>query len=88
MKNAVKKDDNRVFYISLLIVLPMCLWAVLSSASFSKAADATLSFLTNKFGWLYLISMLLFVIFAIWLALSKYGNIKLGPDDSKPEYSS
>lgn len=87
MKNTVKKDDNRVFYISLLIVLPMCLWAVLSSASFSKAADATLSFLTNKFGWLYLISMLLFVIFAIWLALSKYGNIKLGPDDSKPEYS-
>ncbi len=31
--------------------------------------------------------MLIFVIFAIVLAFSKYGNIKLGPDDSKPEYS-
>lgn len=87
MKNTAKKEDNRVFYISLAIVLPMCLWAVLSSETFSKAADKTLSFLTNDFGWLYLISMLLFVIFAIGLAFSKYGKIKLGPDDSKPEYS-
>lgn len=87
MKNTAKKEDNRVFYISLAIVLPMCLWAVLSSETFSKAADKTLSFLTNDFGWLYLISMLLFVIFAIGLIFSKYGNIKLGPDDSKPEYS-
>lgn len=87
MKNTVKKDDNRVFYISLAIVLPMCLWAVVAGSSFSKAADATLNFLTKDFGWLYLISMLLFVIFAIALAFSKYGNIKLGPDDSKPEYS-
>ncbi|MEG1132631.1 MAG: BCCT family transporter [Romboutsia sp.] len=87
MKNTVKKDDNRVFYISLAIILPMCLWAVLSNESFSKAADATLRFLTNDFGWLYLISMLIFVIFAIVLAFSKYGNIKLGPDNSKPEYS-
>ena len=31
--------------------------------------------------------MFIFVVFAIILAFSKYGDIKLGPDDSKPEYS-
>lgn len=82
-----KKEDNRVFYISLAIVLPMCLWAVVANESFSNSANYTLSFLTTKFGWLYLIAMLAFVIFAISIAFSKYGSIKLGPDDSKPEYS-
>lgn len=50
-------------------------------------SSSLFKFLTNNFGWAYLISMLIFVIFAIVLAFSKYGNIKLGPDDSKPEYS-
>jgi len=31
--------------------------------------------------------MFIFVIFAVVLAFSKYGNIKLGSEDSKPEYS-
>lgn len=65
----------------------MCLWAALASKSFSKVASKTLAFLTTNLGWLYLISMLAFVIFAIAIAFSKYGNIKLGTDDSKPEYS-
>jgi glycine betaine transporter len=86
-KDNVKKNDNIVFYLSLLIILPMCLWAIVSGESFKNAADSTLSFLTNKVGWLYLLAMLLFVIFSIVIAFSKYGNIKLGTDDSTPEYS-
>jgi glycine betaine transporter len=31
--------------------------------------------------------MFTFVVFSIWIAFSKYGSIKLGPDDSEPEYS-
>lgn len=87
MKDTVKKEDNRVFYASLFIIIPVCLWAIVSNETFSDATNYVLGFLTHNFAWLYLLSMLLFVIFAIVLALSKYGNIKLGEDDSKPEYS-
>lgn len=86
-KTQIKKEDNRVFYLSLLITIPMCLWAILSSESFSSVTNTLFNFLTDKFGWLYLLSMLGFVVFAFSIAFSKYGKIRLGKDDSKPEYS-
>lgn len=46
-----------------------------------------LQFLEVKFGWLYLFSMLIFVVVALAIAFSKYGKIKIGADDSVPEFS-
>lgn len=81
------KKDNTVFYISLAISIAIVAWGILAQDNFANFANSLLSFLTNNFGWAYLSSMFVFVVFAIWLAFSKYGNIKLGPDDSEPEYS-
>ncbi len=81
------KPERAVFFISLVVTFIVVLWAILARDNFAYAANSLLGFLTDSFGWAYLISMLVFVIFAIYLALSKYGNIKLGPDDSKPDFS-
>ncbi len=87
MKNDSKRN-NKVFYISLVLSIIVVLWGgIVAQDSFANLSSSLFKFLTNNFGWAYLISMLIFVIFAIVLAFSKYGNIKLGPDDSKPEYS-
>lgn len=85
--NNIKEKGNRVFYISLIISVSIVLWGIVGQNSFANFANSLLGFLTNNFGWAYLISMLIFVVFAIILAFSKYGNLKLGPDDSEPEYS-
>ncbi|WP_246583162.1 glycine betaine uptake BCCT transporter [Clostridium simiarum] len=82
-----KKQGQQVYYISLAVTFIIVLWAIVSKDSFAKAANSLLDTLTNKFGWAYLISMLIFVGFALILAFSKYGNIKLGSDNSTPEYS-
>ncbi len=76
-----------VYRISLIFTIAVALWGILGSESFAAFADSLLGFLTRDFGWLYLFVMLAFVIFAIFLAFSKYGKIKLGADDSKPEHS-
>ncbi len=39
------------------------------------------------FGWLYVLTMTSLVVFAIWLALSRFGRVKLGQDDEKPEFN-
>lgn len=83
----IKQKNNAVFYISLVISIAIVLWGIMAQTHFAAFADSLLSFLTNYFGWAYLISMFIFVLFALVLAFSKYGNIKLGADDSKPEYS-
>ena len=82
------KDKNQVFVVSLAITIIMAIWAVAFNANFTVVSNAAYSFLTNNFGWLYLMAMTAFVIFSIAIAFSKWGKIKLGPDDSKPEYSS
>lgn len=79
--------DQSVFIISLIIVLAISLVGLLFKDAFGKAMATSLEFLTVQFGWLYLISMLVFVVVALGLAFSKYGKIKLGADDSVPEFS-
>jgi len=39
------------------------------------------------FGWMYVAAMTGFLIFAVWLAASRYGKIRLGRDDEKPEFN-
>lgn len=79
--------DNTVFYISLALTIAIVLWGIVAQENFSRFADSLLNFIKTYFGWSYLIVMFIFVIFALALAFSKYGNIKLGADDSVPEYS-
>ncbi|OOH85813.1 choline transporter [Pasteurellaceae bacterium 15-036681] len=40
-----------------------------------------------QFGWLYILSCGFFIFFLIFLAFSRYGDIKLGSDDEEPEFS-
>ena len=87
MNKIKEKNNNTVFYVSLILSISIALWGIIGADSFSKTADSLLVFLTTNFAWLYQITMLIFVVFAIILAFSKYGNIKLGKDDDKPEYS-
>ncbi|HBV68520.1 MAG TPA: choline transporter [Clostridiales bacterium] len=82
-----KQKNNTVFYVSLAISLAIVIWGIVAQSNFADFANKLLAFLTNNFGWAYLISMFVFVLFSLVLAFSKYGNIKLGADDSEPEYS-
>jgi glycine betaine transporter len=81
------KTNKTVFYISLIIVFIIAGWGLFFSDQFANMANSLMSFLTINFGWLYLMSMFIFVIVAVLLGISKYGKIKLGPDDSEPEFS-
>jgi choline/carnitine/betaine transport len=51
-----------------------------------RSGDA-LAWVTAKFGWLFVLSSAGFVAFSAYLAFGRYRNIKLGPDDSQPEFS-
>lgn len=82
-----KQKNNTVLYVSLAISIAIVVWGIVAQNNFADFANKLLAYLTTNFGWAYLISMFVFVLFALVLAFSKYGNIKLGPDDSKPEYS-
>lgn len=80
------KKDNSVLIISLIVVFVVSLIGIVVPESFGRVASSLDSFLTTQFGWFYLMAMFGFVVFVLVLAFSKYGNIRLGTDDSRPEY--
>lgn len=83
----MKDKKNTVFIASLVLTFLVTIWAVAFNGNFTVVSNACYSFLTGDFGWLYLLVMLAFVIISLIFAFSKWGNIRLGADDSKPEYS-
>ncbi len=78
---------NKVFWISAIIVSILVVFGAAFPKLFAKGANAAFGFTTYAFGWFYLTSVFFFVLFLIFLGFSKYGKIRLGKDDERPEYS-
>ncbi|WP_227761971.1 glycine betaine uptake BCCT transporter [Zhaonella formicivorans] len=81
------KSFNAVYPTAWGITICIVLWGLFAPGNFKTVASGIFNFIIDKFGWMYLLSMAFFVVFAILLACSKFGKIKLGETDSKPEYS-
>lgn len=79
--------NPRLFSASIaIIVIFAILGAVasdLSSATFTAAKDWALSSLR----WYYIFSVAFFLIFVVGILLTRYGNIRLGDDDERPEFT-
>lgn len=83
----LKRLDKKVFYPAAAICLVFISWMMTMPEKAGKTINATLTFINTTFGWLYLLLVSLFVVLCFIFAFSKYGKIKLGKDDDKPEYS-
>ncbi|WP_244147367.1 glycine betaine uptake BCCT transporter [Desulfovermiculus halophilus] len=79
--------QQTVFIISLVIVLSLVGLGVVNPALLERYSSLIHEYIIETFGWGYMISALAFLVFNIWFALSKYGNIRLGKDSEKPQYS-
>ncbi|GGK53272.1 hypothetical protein GCM10007963_22020 [Lutibacter litoralis] len=44
------------------------------------------NFVSNKAGWFFILSINVFLIFMIYLAFSKFGNLRIGGQSAKPEF--
>jgi glycine betaine transporter len=69
------------------LILAIVLWGVVAPASLAAVFDTALAVATRDFGWFYLWVVLGLVVFALVLAFSRYGDLKLGAEDDEPEFS-
>ena len=87
MKDFMEKTDKPIFIAGVLICLIFIIWTVISPSQVETLFSGILSVFSADFGWFYLLAVTFFIVFLIILALSKYGKIRLGKDDEKPQYS-
>ena len=76
-----------VFWTSAGIILASLVISVLATESVGDFFVSLQRSIVDTFGWFYIVSMTGFLIFVIYLMQSRFSNIRLGPDDSKPEFS-
>ncbi|MCQ9349457.1 BCCT family transporter [Corynebacterium sp. 5QC2CO] len=79
--------DKLVFGVNAVLIIAFVIWGITSPETVSSVSSAALSWGLENFGWLFNVTMVICVIVMLGIAMSRYGNIKLGKDDEEPEYS-
>ncbi|UFN45304.1 BCCT family transporter [Nocardioides okcheonensis] len=78
--------DKVVFGVTALVSVAFLVWGFVSTGSLADASASGLSWVMGNTGWLFVLTSSAFVVFVIWLAVGKFGNIPLGRDDEEPEF--
>ena len=81
------KSNTVVFNISCALAFLFLLWGGLAPDHLSTVTGALQTSLLDSFGWLYVSAASSFLICALCLIFSRWGDIPLGPDDAKPEFN-
>jgi choline/carnitine/betaine transport len=78
--------DRVVFGVTAAIALAFLVWGFVSTSSLATASGEALGWTMTNTGWLFVLTASGFVVFVLWLALSRFGTIPLGRDDEEPEF--
>jgi glycine betaine transporter len=76
-----------VLVCSFLLIICFGLWGLFAPGTMTDASVGMVRFVLDSVGWLYLILCSSFLLLGAWLAFGRYGTVRLGPDDSVPEFS-
>lgn len=72
---------------SLTVIIGTALFAGFFPKTLLPVLNDIKAWIFNEMSWFFVMSISIFIIFLVFLAASKYGTIRLGADDSQPEYS-
>ena len=80
-------QENSVFVWTLLIAIGVIVYGAVYSSTLTEISGIAMQWVSTNFGWFYILSVVAFIGFCLWISLCKYGKVKLGKDDEKPEFS-
>ncbi len=88
-RNIISKGFDfhpEVFLVSGGLVLLFVLFTLLFQEPAETVFGSIQSFITDSLGWFLIVSVSFFLIFAVYIAFSKLGNVRLGGPNARPEF--
>jgi len=76
----------RVVVISSAVILAFSIWAILMPDAARTTMKTVVDWIATNLGWYYVLTVTLVIGFVLWVAFSKEGSVRLGPDHSRPQY--
>jgi choline/glycine/proline betaine transport protein len=75
-----------VLIISSAVIVGFSACAILTPDGARTMMKATVDWIARNLGWYYVLTVTLVIVFVLWVAFSKEGSVRLGPDHSRPQY--
>lgn len=81
------KTDPTIFFTSAGIMILFLVALLIAPGAIGEAFGAGRQWIVTNLGWFFILGVTSWVAFLLWVALSRYGAIRLGGNDAKPAYS-
>ncbi|MDE3721323.1 BCCT family transporter [Nocardiopsis sp. N85] len=81
------RTDPAIFFGAVGMTTLFVVCAIVFTGTVDAVFGAMSDWILVHLGWFYILGVTTFLAFLIWIALSRYGRVRLGPDDSRPDYS-
>ncbi|WP_405592936.1 BCCT family transporter [Streptomyces sp. NBC_01092] len=81
-----RPTDPVVFGVTAAITVAFVIWGWAATDSLESVSTKMLNGLIHNGGWAFMLAASGFVVFALWLAISRYGRIHLGAEGEEPEF--
>lgn len=87
MNLSLSKINKPVFIPSIIAIFSLLLFTFVSPKFAAESFNSIQAYITTNGGWFYVLTVAIILGFVVYLSLSQFGSIKLGPDHATPEYS-
>lgn len=79
--------NKPVFIGSAVGIVVVAVWALIDPDQAADVLGTVVGWISSGFGWFYIALATVVVGFVIYLGLSRFGHIRLGPEHSRPQYT-
>ncbi|OIQ44819.1 MAG: choline transporter, partial [Gammaproteobacteria bacterium MedPE] len=86
MKSIPLKINQSVFYPAILVIFSILIGTLFAPEIASSVFNTLQGAITINGGWFYILTVAIILGFVIYLGMSRFGSVKLGPDHSTPDY--
>lgn len=81
------RTDPTIFFTSAGIMVLFLVALLIAPDAIGSAFGAGREWVVTNLGWFFILGVTSWVAFLLWVAISRYGAIRLGGNDAKPAYS-
>ena len=85
-KSSLRSVDPWVFGSAALVIGGFATWGIAAPENLSSVLGGVLTWVLATFGWFYVLVSFIVLALSIFLVLHPWGKIRLGPDDSRPDF--
>lgn len=95
-KKIIRSDERKsifgldvngpVFFTSAITIIIIIALTLMFKDGAEQVFTAVQNFVANKAGWFFILSVNIFLIFMVYLAFSKFGHLRIGGQNAKPEF--